>query len=314
MCRQAAANTKIIGRADQPGSEVILPDPVDDHAAGQRVVLGHDPAGQGNATPTGELVSRLEGRLLFDQGRRHRSGHLDARLVRVAPFQQVCHRGSRRGFEEEVALWLRLQVLAGQLHRRQCRPGQLGPPFVLALQPSKDGNHRVVIPGRQGVELVVVASRTTHRQSQEDLGGGTDHVVQLVEQLGNHLAFLDTRASLGVPWSHPVKPGGQDRFGCRTGDLVPGQLFGHEPVVGPIGIECSDHPVPVLPGQWLDPVNFVPVRVGVSHQVQPVTPPAFAVVRVGQQPVNHPCEGGGSPIGHKTVNHLRRWRQAEQIE
>ena len=164
MSRQAATDAEVVGSPDQARSEMVLPNPVDDHAPRQRVVAGHDP------TPaTGQTVGRLEDRLLGNQGRRHRGRHQHTRLVRIASIQQMSRRWRRGRFEEEVALRLFPEILAGQLCGRQSRTCQLGPPLVLTLQTSKDGHERVIVASRQWIELVVVTPGTAHCHTQEDL-------------------------------------------------------------------------------------------------------------------------------------------------
>ena len=53
---------------------------------------------------------------------------------------------------------------------------------------------------------------------------------------------------------------------------------------------------------------------GVAGHVEPVPAPALAVVRRGQQPVDHLGEGVGRLVGQERLDLLRRRRQADQVE
>ena len=46
MRRRFGQHAEVVGRAHDPVAEMPLPDPIDDHARGQRVVLRRDPARQ----------------------------------------------------------------------------------------------------------------------------------------------------------------------------------------------------------------------------------------------------------------------------
>ena len=51
VSRRRGGDTKVAGCADEPPSEMVLPDSVDDHACRQRVVGRGDPIGE-DAPPT----------------------------------------------------------------------------------------------------------------------------------------------------------------------------------------------------------------------------------------------------------------------
>lgn len=65
-------------------------------------------------------------------------------------------------------------------------------------------------------------------------------------------------------------------------ELVAGELFGDETVVGRVGVERVDHPVAIAPGLGAMRVGLVAVGLGVPHQVEPMASPALAVARRGQ--------------------------------
>src|SRR5438270_43781 len=80
------------------------------------------------------------------------------------------------------------------------------------------------------VELVVVAARAVHRESQEGGAGGGDHVVQLVyaRHLFHNRIFVEDYAHL-VPRAGDQEPGRRDlasvmRVEDVARDLVPNEL------------------------------------------------------------------------------------------
>ena len=54
--------------------------------------------------------------------------------------------------------------------------------------------------------------------------------------------------------------------------------------------------------------------IGVTHDVEPVASPAFAVTGRGQQAIDHFLKGVGGVIGKEIPQFLFRWRKAGQIE
>ena len=170
-------------------------------------------------------------------------------------------------------------------------PGSRG----IDLHRGEKGLEPVKVPGGQQVVFVIVTLGTAHRQAQKD---GTDG--------GGHLAEQDVPVlfapGLGEG-SQPEKGQGNHQFRVRRRqragrhhleELVPGQLFLHEPVVGLVGIEGIDDVVPIAPGVVVLGIALVAVGVGVTGQVQPVAPPAFPVAWIRQQTVHQSLQ---RPLG-----------------
>ena len=74
--------------------------------------------------------------------------------------------------EELVAEAKRCELQFGLRRRRQYA--------IAMLDTSEHGLNRIIISLTDRIELVVVASRTTGRQSQKSRAGRVNHVVQLV--------------------------------------------------------------------------------------------------------------------------------------
>ena len=155
---------KSLGVRDDPLAEVVLPEPVDDHARRQRVPAGRRASRPGPAggPPRGPSRGRSNsparaGPRAGRPGRPSRPGWLD-----VAPVQEV---GRAR----------RLRVLGTGRP-----PSSFGRRGRRAATPAEDrpgaGSSRL----RDRVELVVVAAGAVDRQAEERLADGADHVLELV--------------------------------------------------------------------------------------------------------------------------------------
>ena len=116
--------------------------------------------------------------------------------------------------------------LPGHLEMIPHRQAVLPPPGLGPSQAVEEGDHSVIVLLGEGIELVIVAAGTAHGQAQECLGGGPDHVIQLIE------AVLVEVGRLVVPGAQPVEPHRDMSLGGGVLQLVPGQLLQNEPVVG----------------------------------------------------------------------------------
>ena len=166
----------------------------------------------------------------------------------------------------------------------------------------------VVLPLGEGVVLVVVAPRTPHGQAEEGLARGGHPVGRVLDQI----LLLDRPALVG---DHvvAVEPRRDARALVRVRQEVPRKLFHHEAVVGQVPVVGVDDPVP--PGPHVAPaVDRVAVRVGVARGVEPLQRHALAVVRRGQQTVDHALVGIGPFIGEERTHLLHGRRQAGQVE
>ena len=146
---------------------------------------------------------------------------------------------------------------------------------------------RVIILAADGVELVVVAAGAGDGQAEERLGEDIDFVVDPVAFV---LADIDGRMHF-LAEERPT--GAQDRFivfGARTkagrGEQVASEVLLQEAVVGHVFIEGPHEVVAVLPGVGDGVVGFVPARLGIAHQVHPVSGPPFTEMRRGQQSIH----------------------------
>ncbi len=110
-----------------------------------------------------------------------------------------------------------------------------------------------------------------------------------------------------------MEAAGDELIGRRLRQHVAGELLDGELVERHVVVERLDHPIAILP-HCPQVVLFVAVAVGVAGKVEPGTSPAFAVMRRGEEPVDHTLVGVRGGVREKGVGLCRRGRQADQIQ
>src|SRR5262249_60051551 len=94
-----------------------------------------------------------------------------------------------------------------------------------------------------------------------------------------------------LPGTHAKKSRSDQLLRIRWLDLVAGNLVQDELIVRQVPIKAANHVVPVAPRVGTLIIVRVAAGVGVSHYVEPMTRPALAVARRGEQPVYQGREG-----------------------
>ena len=108
---------------------------------------------------------------------------------------------------------------------------------------------------------MVVAAGALEAQTEEHITRGIGDVVENHGPLAGRVAvvvFVDATAQVA---------GGGEGLGIVGEQLVASQLLLHEPVVGLVGIQRTDHVIAVPPGGGPEIVGLVAVGVGVADQV-----------------------------------------------
>ena len=187
----------------------------------------------------------------------------------------------------------------------------VGDSSVRELHRREDGLHAVVVLRRDRVKFMVMAFGTAQLVGEEGDADGVDDVIEVL------LAGHDRDAHRGVlPGSHAQEAGGDEMVGVAGLELIAGQLFTDELVVGFVGVEAADHVVAVAPGVWSRIVVGETRRVGVAHHVEPVAGHLFAVVGAPEEPLNERLPGLAwifFPVGEEIIDLLRARRQAGQV-
>ena len=179
---------------------------------------------------------------------------------------------------------------------------------VVVVDVRKERLQPVVVLLSDRIELVVVAPGTVVGQPEKRRADDGRNVVQRLlpgQQEVLLVALLGVVAVEGRcdPGLEAVRP-----------ELVARDLLADEPVVRLVGVERRDHVVPVPPGV---PARDVPLEAGTlrePRQVEPVSAPALAVVRGGEQALDEPLVGIGRAVPDELPHLFRRRRQPDQGE
>ena len=155
---------------------------------------------------------------------------------------------------------------------------------------------------------MVVAARAADRQAQKGRSGRADAVNH-----GLDAVLLVVDAAFLIDHRVAVKAGGDQLLLRRVGQKIAGDLLDDEAVERHAAIQGVDHPIAVAPDRAVA-VDGIAVRVGVARDVEPVPPPALAVMGRRQQALDRLLVSVGAPVVKKRAQFFRRRRQPRQIE
>ena len=171
----------------------------------------------------------------------------------------------------------------------------------------EERHEAVVVPLRNGILFVVVAAGAAQAHAEKCLGGD-EHVV------GEQIVFRQQPVRGFVVILHQAQePRRREAFPGGLGELVPGELFGEELVVGEVFVKGIDEVVPVAPDLRFLAVALEPLAFRIPHKVHPMARPFLPVLRPGQQRVNQPRPGVRGRIFDKNFDILRAGRQPQQV-
>ena len=147
-----------------------------------------------------------------------------------------------------------------------------------------NSGERIVILGRNRVELMIVAARAGERESQKSASG---HVNLVIHNVGQHLFLVGVPCA---PFADGHHAGGNHFARIKRGWLigrqnVTGNLLRDELVIRQIAVEGVYDPVaiPIRLGHVRFAADAARIeRVGVANDIEPVAAPALAVMRRGQ--------------------------------
>ena len=335
--RLLALRAKILRRGDQPAAEELRPHPVDCDPRCERIVLRDNPPRQ--IQPCGSKPNNC-GRW---EDARCAGLHLDASPQEIASTHHVRGpRGTERerwslrpggsflqvGRQSRLALLqvrvgglLRLRVVDRGLKLRRFgveRDLLLLQPLVLARQRGSDVHFAVGVEEREKlvelalrnrVVLVVVALRTAHRETEPHLARGANaiHHRRDAKLLLIDPAFL-------VRECVPVEACGDLLLHSRVREQITRELFDCELIERHICVEGVNHPVAIPPRERTAGVLLVAVAVRVASGIEPVPPPALAVVWRREQPIDHLLVSVGRFVFQKRIDLFRCGREAGEVE
>jgi len=182
------------------------------------------------------------------------------------------------------------------------------------FHPVEDGLDAEVVLLRYRVELVGMAAGTVERQAEEGLADDADHVLHLLLARDGTLRGVGLGIPCPIPGAADEHARGDDAVAGHRLENIAGELFLHEAVVGLVVVEALDDVIAVVPGAVAWMVVFEPFALGVADDVEPVPPPAFAVVGRGEEVIDNAFVGCFRGIGREGLDLLGARRKADQIE
>ena len=311
---------EIVGRGDDAGAEVPLPDPVCHHPRRERVPRAGKPPGQGQPTSRGIAGPRDRRQRIGAIGEDRRHGGLDLfpRRMDVAAMQDERGRGGGEfhGGQGRIGVSLPAQrPLNPSLATRTAAAMRL----AVGLDAPQETEHRVIVALTDRIVLVVVAAGAADREPEERRTDRHEHVVGIIE------ICLFAAGRFIVPLVQPEESGGDDRIppavrpftfrpALRGGPFVAGDLFEKKLVVRFVMLERTDHVVAIPPRIRFIGVPLVAVGLRVADPVEPVPSPAFTVVMGAQEVVDQPPPGIVGRSALEGRHRLRLRRQPPEIE
>lgn len=176
--------------------------------------------------------------------------------------------------------------------------------------------HAIVILAGDRVVFVIVASNASEGEAEHGGPGGGEHVIELVEPGPSSFLFHEIGGQFGVG-AGDDETGSGDRFGVVGFEFIARKLPAKKGVEGHVLIEGADHEIAEVMSGGSIGIAFLSVAIGVASDIQPVSSPALAVVRTGEQFVDQRSDG---ELGIARVRLDERsgllwsWREADEIE
>ena len=193
-------------------------------------------------------------------------------------------------------------------------------PVVGIVGRAQDGAQAIEVALGEGIILVIVAAGAGQGQAHHRRAQHLHLVGHHVQPLGDEVLGPGP----GAVGSHAQESGSDQRFHLIRSQgielsvvyqLVARDLLQQESVVGFVVVEGSDDVVPVAVGMGPQIVGMdLSFGVGVPGRIQPVSAPAFPVLRGIQQPVDQPFIGLRVGVPVVGPDFVGGGRQAHQVQ
>ena len=299
-----AGEAEVAGAANEPFTEVVHPQSVDNNSRGKCVLGAGNPVRQLQSEPGGAArVRHSEITAAWGwQATERTCGNSLQWPVTLAVFQNMQWLGLSGEVSPSQDFGISQCCCIRSTQQRATSGFQW---------PRPEGCSKSIIIGLGNrIEFVIVAACTFDRQSQK---GGGRRVYQIFKSFINVVLRV---IRLIVPCAQSQKSGGNHSLFAAIRDFVSSQLQADKLIPGKICIQCLHDPVSILPGKWFGLVAFIATGVGIAYHIQPVSGPAFTIVRRCEQAVNQllilngsqpplPCPVCGSSQFHVG---LQRWQ------
>ena len=199
----------------------------------------------------------------------------DRPLRLIAPHRCFpgCHANLpvRRGVAKNLLLFpdLPRQLVTLELLRRAV--GHDGR-FVIVVQ---EGKEAVVLLLRNGIVFVVMALGTLNGNAEHRLADAVHSINETIDA-----KLLGICPALFIQHRIAQEPSGHAAGIGRLRQQVASDLLDEKLVIGQVAIEGVDHPISVRPDKP-GLVLFETIGVGIASRIQPMSSPAFSVMRGG---------------------------------
>ena len=172
---------------------------------------------------------------------------------------------------------------------------------------SEDRLHRIIVPLRDRVELVIVTPRAANRQAKKRCAGSIDHISQFILPLRQSEIRIRTLYDI-------IGPGHQKPGPKISTHGIPRQMLFHELIVGLVSIKGLDHIITKTPRTRTFPVSLKPVALRKTRDVKPVSRHSLAIMWTGQNAVHQVPPSLRRIVVHEMGYLLRRRREPQHHE
>ena len=253
----------------------------------------------------------------------------DGHILVAAVGKPVCKRkAGRNGFAQTLQLGLEcggvelaflgilelfLLLVRGLLRALKCSDDfRRGERNIVRGSVIKNARNRVVITRRDRVELVIVTARARDGEPEEST---RESIHAIRQRLGSRLrGRLRVAAIADVRRAHREKARAHAQVRVAWNEIAR-DLRPHKLVVRHVAIQRSDHPIAIPPrlGQRCG-IELATEPVAVARDIEPVPPPALAVLRRSEQRIDDFCERIRRRVGEKSFYLIRSRRQSSDVE
>ena len=174
--------------------------------------------------------------------------------------------------------------------------------FVFENNSRKERLQLVKVSLQQWIKFVIVTLGTSDRQSQKC---GTNVARQIIKR---HLPCQENIRSIAFIRPHPTVARCSQRFCIIRKKFIPGKLIKHESIKRKVPVVSPNHVVAIRVSRRANRVLFKSGRFCKTDNIEPVSTPGFAIMRVTQQPIDNPIEGVGTRVCEKFSNLFRSRR------
>ena len=133
------------------------------------------------------------------------------------------------------------------------------------MDPGEERLHGIIIPGRNGIEFVIVAPGAADAQAEKSLSDIVDDFIQRILTRETFRRFVLADLS-GKQHGCSDEKSRRRILAKRIAD----QLLADEAVIRRVVVKGPDHIIAVRPGIGAFCIYFKAMRVGITHDIEPM--------------------------------------------